>query len=108
MTFTLTYADAMNQLAELAEPGQPASIRRQALTTIIRELSPANPKHQDVLRALKPPPSPNPAIPEAQPSAEQRKEFHLHPVEADLAATADPETLPTDDDANADEEDDPF
>ena len=98
----------MNRLAELAESGHPPSIRHQALTVIIRELSPANPRHEDVLRALNPDPSPNPTFPELQPSAEQQKEFHLHPVESDPDLPADPETLPAEDDDSADEEDDPF
>ena len=107
MSFPLTYRDAMTRLARLTEPGNPPSIQHQALTVIIRELSPAHPRHQDVLRALGPDPSPNPTVPEAPLSAEQRKTFHLHPVEPDPARSADPETHPTDDDANPDEEDDP-
>ena len=107
MSFPLTYRDAMTRLARLTEPGNPPSIQHQALTVIIRELSPDHPRHQDVLRALNPP-SPNPTFPEARLSSEQQTEFHLHPVEADPALPADPETYPTDDDANPDEEDDPF
>ena len=107
MSFPLTYRDAMNQLAELAQPGQPVSIQRQALATIARELSPSRPKHRDVLLALNPP-SPDPTFPEAPLTPEQRKALHLHPVEADLATPADAETLPTDDGDSTDEEDDPF
>ena len=105
MSFPLTYRDAM---AQLAEPGHPPSIRHQALTTIIRELSPANPRHEDVLRALNPAPSPNSTFPEAPLSAEQRAEFHLHPVEPDPTAPASgPDLLPDDDDS-LEEEDDPW
>ena len=108
MPFTLTYADAMNQLAELAQPGHPASVRQQALTTIVRELSPSRPRHEDILRALRPAPSPDPTFPEAPLSSEQQREFHLQPAAADLSPHADAETLSTDDDDSADEEDDPF
>ena len=83
MSFTLTYRDAMTRLAQLTEPGHSPSIRQQALTVIIRELSPDHPRHQDVLRALNTRPQPQPHLPR---SATQRRaaqdEFHLHPVEA--------------------------
>ena len=100
MSFSLTYRDAMHRLAELSQPGQPASTRAQALSVIIRELSPARPCHQDILRALNPP-SPHPTFPEAPLSAEQQTDFHLHPV------PADPE-LPPDDEDEGEEEDDPW
>ena len=99
-TFPLTYRDAMTRLTQLTEPGQPPSIRQQALTVIIRELSPARACHQDVLRALNPP-SPHPTFPEAPLSAEQRTEFHLHPVPADPDLTLD-------DEDETEEEDDPW
>ena len=107
MSFPLTYRDAMTRLARLTEPGNPPAIQHQALTVIIRELSPDHPRHEDILRALKPDPSPNPTFPEAQLSSQQQKAFHLHPVEPDPDLPADPETLPTDDDS-LEEEDDPW
>ena len=100
MSFPLTYRDAMTRLTQLTEPGNPPSIQHKALTVIIRELSPARPGHQDVLRALNPP-SPHPACPEAPLSAEQQTEFHLHPVPADPG-------LPPDGEDETEEEDDPW
>ena len=96
------------KIAELAQPSQPAYIRAQALTTIVRELSPRNPRHQDGLRALESQPRPNPTLPELALTPEQQKEFHLHPVAADLAASAHGEELPPDDDDSAEAEDDPW
>ena len=63
MSFPLTYRDAMTRLAQLTEPGNPPAIQHQALTVIIRELSPDHPRHQDVLRALAPDPQPQPHLP---------------------------------------------
>ena len=108
MSFPLTYRDAMHRLAELTEPGHPASVRHQALTVIVRELSPSNPHHDLVLRALEPTPRPKPIFPEAPPSPGQQTEFHLHPVPADLADPACPGEPPPNDEDNPEEEDDPW
>ena len=109
MSFTLTYADAMNRLAELAQPDRPAYTRLQALTTLVRELSPANPRHDDIVRALKPAPSPDSTFPDAPLTPRQQKDFHLHPVEADLAAPTHAEDAPlADDEGSPEEEDDPW
>ena len=108
MSFSLSYRDAMRQLAESAQPDRPAHTRLQALTTLIRELSPSNPHHEAVARALKPAPSPDPTFPEAPLSAGQQKDFHLHPVEADLANLTRGEDAPPDEDNNDEEEDDPW
>lgn len=106
MAFPLTYRDAMQQLAELAHPSQPAYIRSQALTVIVRELSPNNPRHRNVLRALEPPP--RPSLPQAALSPSEQTEFHLHPVPPDLADFTQNADLPPDDDDSAEEEDDPW
>ena len=108
MPFPLTYRDAMHQLAESAQPDRPAHTRLQALTTLIRELSPSNPHHEAVARALKPDPSPDPIFPEAPLTSGQQTDFHLHPVEADLADLTTGEDPPPDDDDSPEEEDDPW
>ena len=108
MSFPLTYRDAIHQLAKLAQPERPAYTQLQALTTLVRELSPANPGHEQIARALKPPPSPDPVCPEAPLSPQQQTDFHLHPVAADLAAPAPGQDLPPDDDDSLEEEDDPW
>ena len=109
MSSPLTYRDAMHQLAELAQPSQPAHTRLQALTTLVRELSPGNPRHDVVVRALKPDPSPDPTFPEAAFTPEQQKQFHLDPLAADLADPAPTEDgPPPDDDDTPEPEDDPW
>ena len=45
MSFPINYRDAMNRLAHLSEPSEPAYVRVKALCALVRELSPANP-HQ--------------------------------------------------------------
>ena len=104
MSFPLTYQDAMNRLAKLSEPSQPAYVQLQALTTLVRELSPANARRHDASPTLQP--NPNPALPELPLTEAQQRDFHLHPLAADLPATDAP--LTDDDDDGAEEEDDPF
>ena len=99
MSFPLTYQAAMTKLAELAQPSQPAHVRLQALTTLVRELSPSNPRHQDVTRALEP--KPNPTLPERPLTPGERKELHLHPLADDLPAADQP---PDDDEDNPEED----
>ena len=111
MSFSLTYRAAMTQLAQLAQPPQPAYVRVQVLTTLVSELSPGNPRHQEVARALAP--NPNPRLPELPLTSAQRKQFHLHPLAADLAAPALTEAAPTEDapppdDDDPEQEDDPW
>ena len=106
MSFSLTYRAAMTQLSQLAQPPQPAYVRVQVLTTLVRELSPGNPRHQAVARALAP--NRNPRLPELPLTSAQRKQFHLHPLAADLAAPALTEDAPPPDDDDPEQEDDPW
>lgn len=99
MSFPLTYQAAMTRLAELAEPSQPAYVQLQALTTLVRELSPANARRHDASPTLQL--NPNPSLPELTLTDAQQRDFHLHPAVADLAPESD-------DDDCAEEEDDPF
>ena len=48
----LDYRVAMHQLAEIADSQEPAYVRVQALKTIVRETSPNNPNHREVMRQL--------------------------------------------------------
>lgn len=104
MSFPLTYQAAMTSLPELAEPPQPAYVRVQALTILVRELSPANARRHDASPTLQP--NPNPSLPELPLTEAQQRDFHLHPLTADLPATDAP--LTDDDDDCAEEDDDPF
>ena len=106
MSFSLTYRAAMTQLAQLAQPPQPAYVHVQVLTTLVSELSPGNPRHQEVARALAP--NPTPRLPELSLTSAQRKQFHLHPLAADLAAPALTEDAPPPDDDDPEQEDDPW
>ena len=54
MPIQLTYQVAMTQLAELAGPENPPHVQMQAVSKIAAELSPNNPRHADVMRALNP------------------------------------------------------
>lgn len=47
----MSYREAMCDLSELAKEG-PAYVRVQALVTIVRETSPNNARHGDVMREL--------------------------------------------------------
>ena len=54
MPIALTYRAAMQRLAELAGPEHPAHVQVKAVSTIASELSPNNPRHDEVMRALDP------------------------------------------------------
>ena len=48
----LDYRVAMHHVAQIADSREPAYVRIQALKTIIREVSPNNPNHKEVMRQL--------------------------------------------------------
>lgn len=48
----LDYRVAMHQLAQIADSDEPAYVRVQALKSIVREVSPNNPNHREVMRQL--------------------------------------------------------
>ena len=69
MSFPISYGDAMNRLAHQSEPSEPADVRVKALSTLVRELSPANPHQRasHIALGLEPHPDPAPALPEPRP-----------------------------------------
>ena len=85
MSFPLNYRQAMTNLAQIANSQEPGYVRVQALKTIVRELSPANPGQRQNHQALNLEPHPEPSPPEASLNGEQQKEFHLHPAYAEAA-----------------------
>ncbi len=108
MPFDYTYQSSMTGVGQIARSDEAGHVRIKALAILVRELSPANPKHLEISRALGPQPSPNPTFPERPLTPSERKEFHLHPIPADLAAPAPADATPADDEENTEEEDDPF
>ena len=52
MRIPLTYQAAMTRLAELSGPEYPPHVQVEAVAKISAELSPNNPRHSDVVRAL--------------------------------------------------------
>ena len=52
MRIPLTYQAAMTRLAELSGPEYPPHVQVKAVAKIAAELSPNNPRHSDVVRAL--------------------------------------------------------
>ena len=54
MPIALTYRAAIQRLAELSGPEHPALVQVKAGSRIASELSPNNPRHAEVMRALDP------------------------------------------------------
>ena len=54
MRIPLTYQAAMTRLAELSGPEYLPHVQVKAVSKIAAELSPNNPRHADVMRALNP------------------------------------------------------
>ena len=108
MSSPLPYRDAITGLRELGRSHHPAHVRITALLALVREVSPSNPHHEAIERALKPPPSPNSTYPEQPPTRAERKRFHLNPLGLvdPLAHIYDPP--PIDDEELEEEEDDPL
>ena len=107
MSSPLTYRDAIAGLRELGRSHHPAHVRITALLALVREVSPSNPHHEAIERALKPEVSPNPTYPEKPPTRAERKRFHLNPLGLvdPLAHIYDP---PPEEEEDPEEEDDPL
>ena len=103
MPIALTYRAAMQRLAELAGPEHPAHVQVKAVSKIASELSPNNPRHAEVMRAL------DPDYPVA---AEQTAWIHYAetaPAGEHFYACYDTdEDLDSDEEAAGPEEDDPL
>ena len=116
----LHYKVAMNALAEIAGGDHPAYVRVQALKTIVRETSPGNPSQRENHLALglqphpapQPKPSPQPRseprLPEGPLTPEQQREFHIHPVWAEVEDLIRGESVTqSDPEPESEEEDEP-
>ena len=95
MRIPLTYQAAMTRLAELSGPEYPPHVQVKSVSKIAAELSPNNPRHADVVRALNGDAhAVEPLIPPGQ-----------HPYAALLTADLDVED---DEEASGPDDDDPL